>query len=145
LKQPCEAALEKPMSAPTAEALATIGLFADLDDSSREIVASWFEVEPAVPGQRLTLEGNAGYAFFVLDNGSAEVSVHGDAVRELTHGDYFGEIALLGGGRQTATVTVTSPSTVWTMFGTRYRELQRQHPDIAAIIAQTAAERAKTV
>jgi CRP-like cAMP-binding protein len=134
-----------PMSTPSAEALATIGLFADLDDASRQIVAAWFEVEPAVPGQRLTLEGNAGYAFFVLDEGTAEVSVHGQPVRQLGHGDFFGEIALLSGGRQTATVTVTSPSVVWTMFGTRYRELQRHHPDIAATIAETATERAKTI
>jgi CRP-like cAMP-binding protein len=129
------------VTSPSATDLARTGLFAGLDEASLRIVADWFEVSEAVPGQRLTHEGAAGYAFFVLHEGAAEVLVHGEPVRELLPDDYFGEIAMLGAGRQTATVTVTSPAIVWTMFGTRYRQLQQQYPDIAATIEATAAER----
>jgi len=105
------------------------------------IIASWLEVTDAPPGSQLTHEGGAGYAFSMLHTGSADVLVHGEVVRRLGAGDYFGELSMLGNGRQTATVKVTSPATVWTMFGTRFRELQKLHPDIAAAIERTAAER----
>jgi CRP-like cAMP-binding protein len=129
------------MAAPEVADLANTELFAGLDEHSLRIVAEWFEVEDAVVGQRLTMEGNAGYAFFVLHEGSADVSVHGETVRALQVGDFFGELSMLGDGRQTATVTVTTPSVVWTMFGTRFRELQRHHPEIAATISATALQR----
>jgi CRP-like cAMP-binding protein len=129
------------VTSPNAADLAQVGLFAGLDETGLRVIADWFDVAEAVPGQRLTLEGAAGYAFFVLHEGSADVLANGEVVRQLHSGDFFGEIALLGAGRQTATVTVTSPAIVWTMFGTRYRELQQRHPDIAATIEATAAER----
>jgi hypothetical protein len=37
--------------------------------------------------------------------------------------DFFGEIAILGDGRRTATVTTTSPSQLLVMFGTEFRRL----------------------
>jgi hypothetical protein len=43
--------------------------------------------------------------------------------------------------RQT-TVVVTTPSEIWTMFGTRFRELQAEYPDIAAVVEQVAQGRA---
>jgi CRP-like cAMP-binding protein len=130
------------MASPTPEELASTGLFAELDESSLAIVAAWFEAEDAVPGQRLTVEGTAGYAFFVLHEGTAEVSANGQKLADVKPGDFFGELAMLGdSGKRTATVTVTSPAVVWTMFGTRYRELEQQHPEIAHAIAAAAMER----
>jgi CRP-like cAMP-binding protein len=121
--------------------LAHVALFAGLSGPSLQIIAGWLEVNQAPPGWALTHEGAAGYAFSVLHSGTADVTVHGTVVRTLGPGDFFGEISILGNGRQTATITVTSPAEVWTMFGTRFRELQQQHPDIADAIARTAAER----
>jgi CRP-like cAMP-binding protein len=130
------------MASPTPVELANTGLFASLDESKLAIVAAWFEVEDAVPGQRLTVEGTAGYAFFILHEGSAEASTDGHKLADIQPGDFFGELAMLGdSGKRTATVTVTAPSVVWTMFGTRYRELEQQHPEIAHAIATAATER----
>ena len=130
------------MASPTPDELANTGLFAGLDEAALAIVAAWFEAEEAVPGQRLTVEGAAGYAFFVLHEGTADVTANGQKLSELHSGDFFGELAMLGDrGKRTATVTVTSPSIVWTMFGTRYRELEQQHPEIAHAIAAAAMER----
>lgn len=129
------------MASINAADLAHVPLFAGLSEPNLRIIASWFDVTDAPPGSQLTHEGGAGYAFSLLHTGTADVLVHGQVVRRLIAGDYFGELSMLGNGRQTATVKVTSPATVWTMFGTRFRELQRQHPDIAAAIERTAAER----
>jgi CRP-like cAMP-binding protein len=129
------------MSAVNPSELSRIALFAGLDDANQRVVASWLDVGEYDPGYKLTHEGASGYAFFVLHTGAADVVVGGNVVRTLEPGDFFGELSMLGNGRQTATVTLTAPSTVWTMFGTRFRELQQQHPEIAASIEKVAAER----
>jgi len=53
----------------------------------------------------------------------------------------FGEIAILGEGRPSATVTATEPAVVWTMFGTLFRDLQATRPDVAAALEAVMAER----
>jgi voltage-gated potassium channel len=57
-------------------------------------------------------------------------------------GDYFGEVAILGDGRRSATVTTTSPARVLVLFGTEFRRLQQEHPEIAARLEAVATERA---
>jgi hypothetical protein len=42
--------------------------------------------------------------------------------------------ALLGDGVRTATVTTDSPSQLLVLFGTEFRRLQQEHPEIAARI-----------
>ena len=129
------------MSALNPSDLSRIALFAGLSEPDQRVVASWLDVGEFEPGYKLTHEGASGYAFFVLHDGAADVVVGGNVVRTLGPGEFFGELSMLGDGRQTATVKITTPSTVWTMFGTRFRELQQQHPEIAAAIEKVAAER----
>src|SRR5450432_2410297 len=129
------------MAVVNAADLASTPLFAGLGEPGRRIVAEWLEVDTVLPGHHLTHEATKGYAFDVLHEGSADVVVGSKFVRTLGPGDFFGEISILGDGRRTATVTVTSPATVWTMFGTRFRQLQQSHPEIAAAIERVASER----
>jgi CRP-like cAMP-binding protein len=56
-------------------------------------------------------------------------------------GDFFGEMAILGDGRRTASVEVTAPSTVLVMFGTEFRQLEQEMPEAAARIRKTMAAR----
>jgi len=129
------------MSLLDAEALGRIPLFSTLEASDREVLTGWLDAEDADVGRRLTHQGANGYAFYVLATASAEVLVDGEVVRSLAPGDFFGEIAMLDEGRQTATVSVTAPGEVWTMFGSRFRELQAQYPAIAAAIERAAEAR----
>ena len=122
------------MSTATADDLSGIPLFEELGPDEREVLASWFELEDISPGVRLTGEGASGYSFFVLRAGAVTVSIDGVEVRKLGPGDFFGELALLGDGRRTATVTTDSPSQVLVLFGTEFRQLQQEHPEIAARI-----------
>jgi CRP/FNR family transcriptional regulator, cyclic AMP receptor protein len=91
----------------------------------------------------LTCEGASGYSFFVLRSGAATVTVDGDELRALGAGDFFGELALLGDGRRTATVTTTSPAQVLVLFGTEFRRLQQEHPEVAAQIERNLREIAR--
>lgn len=122
------------MAPAAANDLAGIPLFDTLEPDERAAIAPWFELEDVSPGMKLTGEGASGYSFYVLRDGAATVTIDGIEVRTLGPGDFFGELALLGDGRRTATVTTTSLSQVLVLFGTEFRQLQQEFPELAARI-----------
>ena len=125
----------------SAERLAAIPLFSSLSDSELEELAARFEARAADEGVELCGQGASGYQFFVLCSGSATVTAEGQTLADLGAGDFFGEIAILGGGRRSATVTTTSPTELLVMFGTEFRVLQRTQPGIAARIEDAMRQR----
>ena len=126
----------------TADDLTGVPLFAGLSDEERSILAEWFEVSNSNTGTVLVSEGAAGYSFYVLLDGAAEVKVGDETVATYGPGDFFGEMAILGGGRRSATVTVTAPSRLLSMFGTEFRMLQEVQPKVAAQLEETMRQRA---
>ncbi len=131
------------MQAATADDLAVAPVFGSLGPDELAAVAPWFELQEVSPGVNLTGEGASGYSFFVLRDGTATVAIDGSEVRTLGAGDFFGELAILGDGRRTATVTTTSPSHVLVLFGTEFRRLQQDYPEIAAQIETALRETAQ--
>jgi CRP-like cAMP-binding protein len=125
----------------SASQLAAIPLFESLSPSDLEQLAGWFDVQIASEGVRLIGEGSSGYSFFILTQGSADVTTDEGTVARLGPGDFFGEIAILGDGRRTATVTTTSPSQLLVMYGTEFRRLQKAHPNISGRIAEAMRQR----
>jgi len=125
----------------TADDLAGVPLFAGLTDDQRALLADWFEVSDASAGTVLVSEGAAGYSFYVLLDGAAEVKVGDEMVATYGPGDFFGEMAILGGTRRNATVTVTAPSRLVSMFGTEFRMLQEVQPEVAAQLEETMRQR----
>ncbi len=121
--------------------LAAVALFADLEERQLGEVAGWFEERTVDSGTRLTGEGAAGYTFYVLVDGAAAVTSGERTLATLGPGDFFGERAILGDGRRTATVTTTEPSRVLVMFGTEFRRLVEAEPAIARAITASVQER----
>jgi CRP-like cAMP-binding protein len=119
------------VSVASAHDLADVALFDALEPDDRAAIASWFELQEVSPGVRLTGEGASGYSFFVIGDGTASVTVDDTEVNTLGPGDFFGELAILGEGRRTATVTTTSPARLLVLFGTEFRRLQQEHPELA--------------
>ena len=124
--------------------LAGIPLFDALDDAQRVELASWFDSRSFDAGAVLVDEGSAGYSFFVMAEGSAVVTAGETTIRELGRGDFFGEIAILGGGRRSASVTTTSRATLLVMFAGEFRRLQEAHPAIAARVEEAMRQRLAT-
>jgi CRP-like cAMP-binding protein len=125
----------------TVDDLAGVPLFESLSDDERGELAGWFDVQNVGEGVRLAGEGASGYSFYVLVEGGAVVTSEGVTVATYAPGDFFGEMAILGDGRRTATVTTTSPAKILVLFGTDFRELQQAHPAIAAHLEEAAQKR----
>ena len=125
--------------------LATVPLFNSVDKEQLAKLANWFHVQNANEGVRLVGEGAPGYTFFVLVEGTAAVTSEDQTLTELTAGDFFGEVAILGDGRRTATVTSTTPVRLLVLFGTEFRQLEAAHPEIACRIAEAMQARAGQV
>lgn len=126
---------------PTPEQLASVPLLASLSPQQLKDLAELVEVDEVSAGRTIVSEGASGYAFYVLAEGAAEVR-HGDTVvRTLSPPDYFGEVAMIESGRRSASVVAVEPSVIWSMFGTTFRILQAEHPDIAKVLEDAADAR----
>ena len=121
------------------EQVASIPLFSGLDGDTQDRVAGWFEERVYDPGDTVMRAGSDGYAFFVLLDGTLSVAAPNHTVT-LEPGDFFGEIGMTG-GRRSATVTADTRATALEMFGTHFRELQMQLPDVAKLIEGEMAKR----
>ena len=126
---------------PTSEPLADVPLLSRLDPHQLARIADWLEVRHVSAGAVLAGEGASGYSFFILADGEAAVTANGHHVRTLAAGDFFGEMALLGGGRRQGTVAATTDATVLALHGSDFRRLQQEFPDVAAQLEQTMRER----
>jgi CRP-like cAMP-binding protein len=124
-----------------AERLATIAPFAGLTDEERALVAERGNVVDVPQGQAVTTEGEFGYTFFVVDEGTAEVTEHGQAVATLGPGDFFGEIGLLVTGRRTASVVATTPMRLFALFDQDFRRLCVEVPGFERRLREAMADR----
>ena len=89
----------------------------------------------------LIREGERGREFFVLLEGSAEVTKDGRKINTLGPGDFFGEIALVSNSPRTATVTATSPIHTLVITDRAFRRLLDDVPEIQRKVLVALAER----
>jgi CRP-like cAMP-binding protein len=89
------------------DALRRVPLFAELSEPELEQVARLFKQRTFAAGETVAREGSGGAAFYLIDSGTAAVSVGGQERPGLGPGDYFGEIALIDEGARSATITAS--------------------------------------
>jgi CRP-like cAMP-binding protein len=93
-------------------------------------------------GRVIARQGEKGREFFVIIEGSADVTVDGTKVASLGAGDFFGEMALVTEERRTATVTAVSPTRGLIIVDRAFARLLRDDPGIQAKILSAVAARA---
>jgi len=121
--------------------LRNVPLFAALGEHDRARIAQWADEIDVPAGKQLAGEGELAYEFFVILDGTAEVTHDGERLAELGPNDFFGEIGLLETERRTATVTATTPLTAIVMFGPNFRHVERELPELAQQIRAAIGER----
>jgi CRP-like cAMP-binding protein len=125
---------------PTPEQLSGIDVFQSLSDAQLAAVATLSDLRTVEPGTRLLEEGAAPDGLFILLKGSAVAEARGRSF-ELAPGEVFGEMALLGMSRGTATVTSTTRASVVVIHGSDFEVFERDFPRAVAVLRQTMAER----
>lgn len=85
--------------------------------------------------------GQVADSMYFIGSGEVEVNVAGKLIR-LSDGAFFGEMALLGKNRRTATITTTTHTTLLVLDLVDFRMLMAKHPDLAQMIDDEAKRRA---
>ena len=124
----------------TTQLLKRVPLFSDLDGRELEQVAQSMKRRQFSAGQEIAREGETGVGFFVIEDGNAKVTVHGEERRRLGPGDYFGEIALIAQGARTASVIADSDLTALGMTFWDFRPLVESNASIAWKLLQAFAK-----
>jgi len=85
--------------------------------------------------------GQDGDCMYFVVSGEVEVDVLPSPVR-LGPGNFFGEMALLGGGKRSATVSTIRPATLLVLDVMDFRTLAAHHTELAAEVEAEANRRA---
>jgi cGMP-dependent protein kinase 2 len=106
------------------------------------------EIQEIRAGQTVLNEGDEGYDVFIIRQGSmtVEKAIGGKPIflRYLPAGAYFGEMALIDGGRRTATVRAAIKSEVIKLNGDAFRKLLASKPDLLEKMKDEMAVRQQT-
>jgi CRP/FNR family transcriptional regulator, cyclic AMP receptor protein len=120
--------------------LKRVPIFEGLDDRELDRIAASMKQRTFRSGDTVTTEGQGGVGFFVIEDGEARVTIHGDERRRLGPGDYFGEVALLTDRPRTATITAESDLRCYGMTSWDFKPLVETHGSIAWKLLQAMAK-----
>jgi CRP-like cAMP-binding protein len=121
--------------------LRSIPLFESLTSEERRAVAPHADRMDVPEGTSLVRQGDFAYEFFVLEEGTAEVTRDGERVAELGPGDFLGEMGIVRKAVRNATVVTTSDTRVVVMTEQALRSMARSNPGIADRITAAVEER----
>ncbi len=119
------------------DVLARTPLLAGLERGELEQLARSFRERTFPAGSAVTREGEAGVGFFVIVEGTANVSVGGEPRGTLGPGDSFGELALIDEGPRAATITATSDLRCMALSAWEFRPFVQEHPTVAWTLLRT--------
>lgn len=127
------------------QGLATVDVFAPLDDDERQQVADMLVLAPFSRGERITRQGAEAHWLYLVGKGTVSVRVEVDGVeREVAtmgEGEVFGEMSLLTGESRAASVYAVTDVECWRLERDAFKHILADRPDVAAPIAALLAER----
>ena len=126
------------------ELLADVSLFAGCSKKELSEVASIGKVVPHGEGDVIAREGERGLGFFLIVDGTADVTIGGRKKTTLSRGDFFGEVSLLDEGPRSATVAAAGPMTLFGVPSWGFKDLIERHPTIALKMLETVAARVRS-
>ena len=118
-----------------------VPLFSGVRDRELKRLANVMRESRFNEGDVIATEGRSGIGFFLIEEGNASVSLHGEIIRTLGPGDYFGEIALIDEGPRSASVTASTDLRCRGMAAWEFRSFVQEHPEVAWPLLQTLASR----
>jgi CRP-like cAMP-binding protein len=120
-------------------ALSKVPLFAGCVTREMQEIGRLADEVTVRAGKVLAKEGAVAHEFYVIVEGSIEISRKGKRLRTLGPGDFFGELALLGKVPRTATATALTPSRLLVVGHREFTTLLADHAGIQEKVLRTVA------
>jgi CRP/FNR family transcriptional regulator len=126
--------------------LASVPLFAALEEDTAALVASALTTRAVVRGHVVFSEGDIGDRLFIVLDGKVKISRAAADGREnlltvLGPGEMFGELSLFDPGARTATATAVTESTLASLDHDDLRPLLLNEPGVAVHLLRALAQR----
>src|SRR5438034_4112813 len=130
----------------TVETLRQVQLFESLDDEAAKKLCQLLESLDCKANTFLFRAGEAGDAMYIIERGKVRICVqatdgHEVTLTELSRGDFFGEMALLGGQQRSADAVVAEDSRLAVLSREHFLSFMRSSPDVALEMLSALANR----
>jgi CRP/FNR family transcriptional regulator, cyclic AMP receptor protein len=131
---------DRPTQRDWAEVLGALPLFSGLSKRQLRGLAKLARVDDYSPGEVIVQAGESGDSFFLVLEGRARVLGRS---RELSAGDFFGEMALVDGGPRSSTITATDRVRAMKLPRRSFLTALEQDPQISLAIMEALAQRVR--
>ncbi|MFS8147024.1 cation:proton antiporter [Rhizobium sp. BR 249] len=118
----------------------TFPLFSQVGEDAQEELLLLFKAKSAPPGERVIRRGDRGDSMYFISSGAVEVRLASGAIR-LEPGAFFGEMALLSGGRRTADVIAVDFCQFEVLDRRDFNMFMSHHPNLRAVVSEMAQKR----
>jgi len=130
----------------TIDTLRQVPLFESLDDEAAEELCHLLESIDCRAGAFLFRAGEQGNAMYLIERGKVRICVratdgHEVTLTELGRGDFFGEMALLGGQRRSADAIVAEDARLAVLSREHFLSFLRSTPNVALEMLTAVANR----
>jgi len=131
----------------TVETLRQVPLFESLDDEAAKKLCELLESLDCKANTFLFRAGEAGDAMYIIERGKVRICVQATDGHEVTltelgrRGDFFGEMALLGGQQRSADAVVAEDSRLAVLLREHFLSFMRSSPDVALEMLTALANR----
>jgi small-conductance mechanosensitive channel/CRP-like cAMP-binding protein len=125
------------------DTLASVDLFASLDEAQRQILAAATTIRRYGNGEAIVRQGAPGQSMYVITSGSVAVLLEpaNTEVARIEKGGYFGEMSLLTGEPRSATVVARGDVVVLEIDAEQFRRLGAESPQAIEQIGVAALTR----
>jgi len=121
--------------------LSALPMFRNCNRKQLDQIASITDQVEVAAGHVLCREGGRGRECFIIVRGQADVTLAGVHLATVGAGETVGEMALLDGGRRSATVTTTTPTVVLVIEGLRFEALVNAVPAVSQAVVRALSGR----
>src|SRR5919202_2781787 len=128
------------MGVPT-DLLRRVPLLAGLEDDELAELAAHFTERAYDRGAPVVSRGSSGSGFFIIAEGEAVVGTGRRPGTRLRKHDFFGEVALIDGGRRSADITAETNMRCWGISQREFRAFVKRNPQVAWSLLEVLAAR----